>query len=132
MSILCLGMLLGLPHLEMVGWGVFIGLNTILAVGEKLLLSATHRTVRWRHQTVWCRCLVRLAVGSDIVGDRWRCRLSHRIVQVSHQTVRWLLSTSAIRNYPLGYCSLVHRTVRSWQHYSSFLGLCLILVDLHS
>jgi hypothetical protein len=26
---------------------VFIGPNTILAVGEKLLLSASHQTVRW-------------------------------------------------------------------------------------
>jgi hypothetical protein len=29
----------------MAGWEVFIGLNTILAVGEKLLLSTTHQTV---------------------------------------------------------------------------------------
>jgi hypothetical protein len=84
MSILCLGMLPGLPRVEMAGWGVFIGPNTILAVGEKLLLSAAQRTV-------WCPCPVRLAVGSDTAGDRWRCMLSH-------MTVRWLLSTSATRN----------------------------------
>jgi hypothetical protein len=35
---------------------VFIGPNTILAVGEKLLLSTAHRTVR-------CPCLVRLVIG---------------------------------------------------------------------
>jgi hypothetical protein len=35
---------------------VFIGPNTKLAVGDKLLLSAAHWTVR-------CPCLVRLAVG---------------------------------------------------------------------
>jgi hypothetical protein len=29
-------MLLGLPHLGMVGWGVFIALNTKLVVGGKL------------------------------------------------------------------------------------------------
>jgi hypothetical protein len=29
MSILCLGMLLGLPHIEMTGWVVFIGPNPI-------------------------------------------------------------------------------------------------------
>jgi hypothetical protein len=40
-------MLLGLPHLGMVGWGVFIAPNSKLAVGEKLLLSVEHRTVRW-------------------------------------------------------------------------------------
>jgi hypothetical protein len=38
MSTICLGMLLGLPHLEMAGWGVFIAPNTNRAVGEKLLL----------------------------------------------------------------------------------------------
>ena len=38
MSTICLGMLLGLPHLRMAGWGVFIAPNTIVAVGEKLLL----------------------------------------------------------------------------------------------
>jgi hypothetical protein len=36
MSIICLGMLLGLSHLGMDGWGVFIAPNTKLAVGEKL------------------------------------------------------------------------------------------------
>jgi hypothetical protein len=36
MSILCLGMLLGIPPLGMLGWGVFIAPNTNLAVGEKL------------------------------------------------------------------------------------------------
>jgi hypothetical protein len=84
-------MLLGLPHLEMIGWVVFIGHNTILAVGEKLLLSAAHQTVR-------CLCPVHLAVGSDTAGDRWRWRLLHRKVWTSHQTVRWLLSTSATWN----------------------------------
>jgi hypothetical protein len=42
---LSLGMLLGLPHLEMADWVVFIGPNTNLDVGEKLLLSAAHRIV---------------------------------------------------------------------------------------
>jgi hypothetical protein len=41
---------------------VFIGPNTILAAGEKSLLSAAHRTVR-------CPCLVRLAIGSNTAGD---------------------------------------------------------------
>jgi hypothetical protein len=40
-------MLLGLPHLEMASWGVFITPNTKLVIGEKLLLSAAHRTVQW-------------------------------------------------------------------------------------
>jgi hypothetical protein len=53
---ICLGMLLGLPHLEMASWVVFIDPNTKLAVEENLLLSAAH-------QIVWCPCLVHLAVG---------------------------------------------------------------------
>jgi hypothetical protein len=36
MSTICLGMLLGLSHLEMASWGVFIAPNTKLAIGEKL------------------------------------------------------------------------------------------------
>jgi hypothetical protein len=63
MSTMCLGMLLGLPHLEMAGWGGIYRPHTNLTVGEKLLLSAAHRTVRWGHQTVRCPCPVRLAVG---------------------------------------------------------------------
>jgi hypothetical protein len=49
-------MLLGLPHLGMVGWGVFIASNTKLAVGEKLcsMRQTGHRFVH---------CPVRLAVG---------------------------------------------------------------------
>jgi hypothetical protein len=48
MSTISLDMLLGLPHLEV----VFVGLNTILVVGEELLLSAAHRIVWWGHLTV--------------------------------------------------------------------------------
>jgi hypothetical protein len=32
-------MSLGLPHMEMAGWGVFIAPNTNLDVGGKMLLS---------------------------------------------------------------------------------------------
>jgi hypothetical protein len=56
-------MLLGLPHLGMASWGVFISPNTKLAVGEKLPLSAAHRTVRWCTGQCTVHCLVRLAVG---------------------------------------------------------------------
>jgi hypothetical protein len=56
-------MLLGLPHLGMAGWGVFIAPNTKLAVGEKLSLSAAHRTVRWCTGQCTVHFLVRLAVG---------------------------------------------------------------------
>jgi hypothetical protein len=47
---------LGSHTLEWSVEGVFIAPNTKLAVGEKLLLSVAHRTVR-------CPCPVRLAVG---------------------------------------------------------------------
>jgi hypothetical protein len=40
MSTICLGMSLGLPHLRMASWGVFIAPNTIVAIGGKLLLFA--------------------------------------------------------------------------------------------
>jgi hypothetical protein len=63
MSTICLSMLLGLPHLGMVGWGVFIAPNTKLAVREKSLLFVAHRTVRWCIGQSGTPCLVRLAVG---------------------------------------------------------------------
>jgi hypothetical protein len=71
MSTICLGMSLGLPHMEMAGWGCIYSPNTKLAVGGKLLLSVVHRTVRWGHRTVRCPCPVNLAVGSVSAGDRW-------------------------------------------------------------
>jgi hypothetical protein len=75
MSTICLGMSLGLPHLRMASWGVFIAPNTIVAVEGKLLLSAVtpdspvlHRTARCSLSGAPSRCLVR-------ADDRWRCRL---------------------------------------------------------
>jgi hypothetical protein len=86
MSIICLGMLLGLPHLRMAGWGVFIAPNTIVAVGEKLLLSAAHRTVRWCTGQRTLACPVRLAVA--LLGT-----LSEQVTVGAtgfpHRTVRW-------------------------------------------
>jgi hypothetical protein len=82
MSTICLGMSLGLPPLEMVGWGVFIAPNTNRAVGEKLLLSAAHRTVRWCTGQRIVACPVRLAVA-----------LSEQVTVGAggfpHRTVRW-------------------------------------------
>jgi hypothetical protein len=68
MSTICLGMSLGLPHLEMAGWGVFIAPNTNRVVGEKLLLSAAHRTAHCSLSGAPSRCPVR-------AGDHWRRRL---------------------------------------------------------
>jgi hypothetical protein len=48
MSTICLGMFLGLQHLQMAGWGVFIASPTLLAVGQKAAAFCwrAHRTVR--------------------------------------------------------------------------------------
>jgi hypothetical protein len=54
---------LGSHTLEWPVGGVFISLNTKLAVGEKLLLSAAQRTVRWCTRQCTIHCPVRLAVG---------------------------------------------------------------------
>jgi hypothetical protein len=75
------GMLLGLPHLEMSGWGGICRPNTKLDDGEKLLLSVANRTVRWCTGQFGVPCPVRLAVGSDTAGDRWRAGFSHRTVR---------------------------------------------------
>ena len=54
---------LGSHTLEWPVGGVFIAPNTKLAVGEKLLLSAAHRTVRWCTRQCTDHCQARLAVG---------------------------------------------------------------------
>jgi hypothetical protein len=96
MCTICLGMLLGLPHLQMAGWGVFIAPNTNRAVGEKLQFSAAHRTVRWctRQRTVACsvRLAVTLSEQATVGGAGFSHRTvwcSHRTVRCSHRTVRW-------------------------------------------
>jgi hypothetical protein len=63
MSTMCLGMSLGLPHMEMADWDVFIAPNTNRAVGEKLLFSAAHRTVRWCTGQRTVACPVRLVIA---------------------------------------------------------------------
>jgi hypothetical protein len=78
MSTICLGMLLGLPHLEMVGWGG--------------IYRPQHKTSHWRKVAALCYTPdspvgsldspVRLAIGSDTAGDRCHNRLLNR-------TVRW-------------------------------------------
>jgi hypothetical protein len=76
MSTICLGMLLGLPHLEIAGWGVFIAHNTNRVVGENLLLLCgtpdslvVHRIAHYSLSGAPSRCPVR-------AGDRWCRRLS--------------------------------------------------------
>jgi hypothetical protein len=93
MYILCLGMLLGLPHLEMVGWG---------GIYRPQLNSSRWRKVAALYGTPDSpvgspNSPVHLAICSDTASDRWRCRLFQWIVRSSHRIVRWLLSTSATR-----------------------------------
>jgi hypothetical protein len=80
MSTICFGMSLGLPRLEMAGWGVFIAPNTNRAVGEKLLLSAAHRTVRWctGQRTVACPVHLAIALSEQVTVG---------VVGFPHQTV---------------------------------------------
>jgi hypothetical protein len=83
------------------GWlgEVYIGPNSNIAVGEKLLFSAAHRTVRCSHRTVrWCTgqrtvaCPVRLAIALSEGSEQVTVGVagfSHRTVWCSHRTVRW-------------------------------------------
>jgi hypothetical protein len=89
MSTICLGMSLGLPPLEMAGWGVFISPNTNRAVGEKLLLSAAYRTVRWCTGQRTVACPVHLAVGLSEQVTVGAAGFPHRKVRSSYRTVRW-------------------------------------------
>jgi hypothetical protein len=55
MSIACIGMMLGLPHLQMVGWRGINGPPSIIAIGQKVDCSVVGRTGQsGAHQT----CLV--------------------------------------------------------------------------
>jgi hypothetical protein len=88
MSTRCLGMFLDLPHLDMAGWGVFIAPNTNRAVGEKLLLSVSHRTVRWCTGQRTVACPVRLAIAVSEQVTVGAAGFLHRTVRYSHRTVR--------------------------------------------
>jgi hypothetical protein len=74
MCIICLGMSLGLPHLEMAGWGVFIAPNTIVAVGGKLLLSAVTPDSPVAHWTAHCSLSGAPSRYPVRAGDRWHHR----------------------------------------------------------
>jgi hypothetical protein len=80
-------MSLGLPHMEMAGWGVFIAPNTNSAVGEKLLLSAAHRTIRWCTGQRTVACPVRLAVALSKQVTVGAAGFPHRTVRSSHRKV---------------------------------------------
>jgi hypothetical protein len=122
--------------------GVFIAPSTNRSVGEKLLLSAAHRTVQWCTGQRTVACPVRLAIALSEQVTVGAAGFPHRTVWSSHQTVWW----SSLR-VPLGtsrwvvvpWCTgqsgvwapdspVCHRTVRcSTQRQSagSTLGLFL-------
>jgi hypothetical protein len=116
--------------------GVYIGPNSNIAVREKLLLSAAHRTVRLEAPDSSMPCLVRHK-PLDLAGDRWHCQpcieqSSGYPPQCHQELVVGLLFPSASDS------PVCHRTVRCSQPdgppvatLSLCLGLCLILVHLH-
>jgi hypothetical protein len=75
MSTICLGMMFGLPHLQMAGWGVFIASRTIIAVRQKQQLSVDGRTRQsGAHRTSTVHCLVPCHVSrplGSVAVDRW-------------------------------------------------------------
>jgi hypothetical protein len=69
--------------------GVFIAPNTNRAVGEKLLLSAAHRTVRWCTGQRTVACPVRLAVA-----------LSEKVTVGAAGFPHWIVRWSSLRVPP--------------------------------
>jgi hypothetical protein len=63
MSTICLGMLLGLSHLEMVSWGCIYSPQHKTSRWRKVVLFAIHQTVWWCTGQCTVDCAVRLAVG---------------------------------------------------------------------
>jgi hypothetical protein len=94
MSTVCFGMLLGLRHLGMAGWGVFIAPNTKLVVGEKL--CSLQHTGQSRgaldspvvHRKVHFSLSGAPSRWSDTADDRWRAGFLHQTLWMSHRTVR--------------------------------------------
>jgi hypothetical protein len=95
MSTIWLGMLLGLPHLEVAGWVVSIATNQIVAVGEGCW--------RWAHRTVRCAtgpCPVCRHVTLLLeLGAGWPLEA---FVLMRHRTVRCHTGQSGA---PLTFCS---------------------------
>jgi hypothetical protein len=98
MSIIYLGMLLGLPHLEMPGWGVFI--------------ASPHNCSRWTETTSFCRrahrtvrCLPNmhcsLSGALTTSADRWG--LQQSIVGSDHCQTIWGTPDSPVLQ-PKGAC----------------------------
>jgi hypothetical protein len=141
MSILCLGMLLWLPHLQMAGWGLFIASTTLLAIGQKATAF-----YRWAHQTVRCAPDIHCSLSGachvsrpleSVAVDRWiqplpRLSGAHRIVRcysprapvvgLSAQIVR--MSHQTVQCTPDSYCSLSDAPPGRWltAHFMDFFA----------
>jgi hypothetical protein len=138
MSNICLGMLLGLPHLGMAGWGG--------------IYRPQHKTSHWRKAAALCGT-PDSPVGSPdspvpLSGAHsrwvWHCRWPLALQAFSsdssdvtldspmsslHQC-HLVLAVGLLFPWCTGQSGALSRTVRQWQHLSLFLGLCLILIDL--
>jgi hypothetical protein len=111
MSTICLGLLLGLPHLEMAGWGVFIAPNIKLAVGEKLC-SLRHTGQSGVHRTVHCSLSGAPSRWSDTAVTVGAQAFYTRHSGCHSGQSGGFLSTVPPKTSRWGYCSLVHRTVQ--------------------
>jgi hypothetical protein len=138
MSTICLGMLLGLPHLRMTGWECIYSPQHNCSCWRKVAVlcgtsdsPVVHRTTHCSLSGAPSRCNVRYPVRA---GDRWRHRLSTPDSPVCHRTVRW----SSLRVPPGTSCwaavpwctgqSSVWAPDSPQAAHASFLGLFLIFL----
>jgi hypothetical protein len=132
MTITCVGMLLGLPHLEMADWRSINSLPSIIAVGPKASCF-----YHWVHQTVRCPDHICRPLRVAAV-DRWMicCRPLAR-QSGAHRTIRCYSSREFVAGTLYTDCSVHTRHVQcatraladcpllGFLHY--FLGLLLVL-----
>jgi hypothetical protein len=122
MSTICLGMLLGLPHLRMVDWGcIYIPRHNCSRWRKAAVLCGTpdspvaHRTVWWCTGQRTVACPVRLAVAlSDTLSEQVTVGVAgfpHRTVRCATGQSGGLLSGCHLE-LAVGCCSRVHRTIR--------------------
>ena len=89
MSTICLGMLLGLPHHGLAGWGCIYSPQHKTSHWRKVVLSTAHQTIRWCTGQRTVACPVRLAVALSEQVTVGAAGFSHRTVWCSHWTVQW-------------------------------------------
>jgi hypothetical protein len=73
-------MLLGLPHLKMADWGVFIDPNTKLVLEKNCALCGTPDSPV-HHRTVYCSLSGAPSRCPVTVGDRWHAGFIHRTLR---------------------------------------------------